>query len=412
MRFCQAFMTSLFRYIGPDTDVPAGDIGVGGREIGFLFGQYRRLANEFTGALTGKGLDWGGSHLRPEATGYGCVYFVEEMLKTRDEGLLGKRVSISGSRNVAQYAAQKCMELGAKVVTLSDSDGFIVDEEGLDEKKWHYVMDLKNVRRGRLREYVGKFRRAKYVEGRGVWKVPCDVALPCATQNELDGDDAKALAKNRCMCVAEGPTCPPPRGGRGLPRCQDSFRPRQGGERGRGRRLRPRDGAEQQPSRVAARGGRLKLRTIMQSIHSSCVGTAIEFDAPENYVIGANIAGFRKVADAMLDQGSSSALRRFDRDLEAGRRADVGRGDRAGRLDPEADCVEVLSDQRRKVGNRRVREGEVIRIADEVERIDLRRRVVIDVEERPHLEWIGAGVVRRVRHDANASLVGRRVQCR
>ena len=304
MRFCQAFMTSLFRYIGPDTDVPAGDIGVGGRELGFLFGQYRRLANEFTGTLTGKGLDWGGSHLRPEATGYGCVYFVEEMLKTRDEGLLGKRVSISGSGNVAQYAAQKCMELGAKVVTLSDSDGFIVDEEGLDEKKWQYVMDLKNVRRGRLREYVGKFRRAKYVEGRGVWKVPCDVALPCATQNELDGDDAKALAKNRCICVAEGANMPAtPEAAEVFLDAKILFGPGKAANAG-GVAV---SGLEmaQNSSRAAWPREEVdsKLRTIMQSIHSSCVGTAIEFDAPENYVIGANIAGFRKVADAMLDQG-------------------------------------------------------------------------------------------------------------
>ena len=208
MRFCQSFMTELFRHIGANTDVPAGDIGVGGREIGFLFGQYKRIKDVFEGVLTGKALNWGGSLIRPEATGYGCVYFAQEMLGTRGEGFHGKRVAISGSGNVAQYAAEKCMQLGAKVVTLSDSTGIIVVKDGLTEEMWQELMDLKNVRRGRIREMAEKFPGIEYHDGRGVWSVDCDIALPCATQNELHGDDARTLVGNGCFCVSEGANMP------------------------------------------------------------------------------------------------------------------------------------------------------------------------------------------------------------
>jgi len=305
MRFCQSFMTELYRHIGPNTDVPAGDIGVGGREIGFLFGQYKRLRNAFEGVLTGKGIAWGGSLIRPEATGYGCVYFAQEMLATRSESLEGKRVAISGSGNVAQYAADKCLELGAKVVTLSDSTGYVVIEDGLTREMWHELMDLKNVRRGRIRELAEKFPSAiEYHDGRGVWNVPCDVALPCATQNELDGDDARTLLDNGCFCVAEGANMPC------TPEAVDLFLEK---------------GILYGPGKAANAGGvavsglemsqnslRLswpreevdrRLHVIMQNIHTACVETAAEYDRPGNYVVGANIAGFVKVADAMLDQG-------------------------------------------------------------------------------------------------------------
>ena len=208
MRFCQSFMTELQRHIGPDTDVPAGDIGVGGREVGYLFGQYKRIRDEFTGTLTGKGLGWGGSRLRPEATGYGVCYFAQEMLATRGETFEGKTVLVSGSGNVAQYAAQKAMRLGAKVVTLSDSDGFVYDAEGLTEDKMQYVFELKNVRRGRIREYAEKYPEAVYYPGERPWKIACDIALPCATQNEIGEDDAEALVKGGCFCVVEGANMP------------------------------------------------------------------------------------------------------------------------------------------------------------------------------------------------------------
>jgi len=208
MRFCQSFMTELCRHIGPNTDVPAGDIGVGGREIGFLFGQYKRVRNAFEGILTGKGLNWGGSLIRPEATGYGTVYFAEEMLKTKGKSFDGLKVSVSGSGNVAQYATEKVNQLGGKVITLSDSSGYIVDEEGISPEKLDFVFELKNVKRGRIKEYADKFSSAKYFEGTGVWNVPVDVALPCATQNELNGDDADTLLKNGCFCVAEGANMP------------------------------------------------------------------------------------------------------------------------------------------------------------------------------------------------------------
>jgi glutamate dehydrogenase (NADP+) len=303
MRFCQSFMNELFRHVGPNTDVPAGDIGVGGREIGFLFGQYKRLRNAFEGVLTGKGLGWGGSLIRPEATGYGCVYFAEEMLKTRGELFEGKTVSVSGSGNVAQYACDKVNQLGGKVVTLSDSSGFIYDKEGIKDEKWDFVMELKNVRRGRIREYAEKFK-CEYHEGRGVWNIPVDVALPCATQNELDENDAKTLIKNGCSVVSEGANMPSTleavkvfldkkilyglgkaanAGGvatSGLEMSQNSLRMSW-----------TRDEVDQ------------KLHGIMISIHRTCMETAAEYGTPDNYVNGANIAGFIKVADAMLDQG-------------------------------------------------------------------------------------------------------------
>ncbi len=305
MRFCQSFMTELYRHIGADTDVPAGDIGVGGREIGYLFGQYKRITNRFEGVLTGKGLNWGGSLIRPEATGYGVVYFAKEMLATRNDSFEGKRVAISGSGNVAQYAAQKCMQLGAKVVTLSDSTGFIVIEDGLTEEMWHELMDLKNVRRGRVREMAEKFPNAiKYQDGRGVWNVKCDIALPCATQNELDGNDAKTLADNGCFCVAEGANMP------STPEAIEVFIDR---------KMLYAPGKASNAGGVAVSGLEMsqnslrlswtreevdnRLHGIMKSIHTACVNAAEEYGHPGNYMVGANIAGFVKVADAMLDQG-------------------------------------------------------------------------------------------------------------
>ncbi len=304
MRFCQSFMTELCRHIGPNTDVPAGDIGVGGRELGFMFGQYKRIRNAFEGALTGKGINWGGSLIRPEATGYGTVYFAAEMLKTRDEGFKGKRVTISGSGNVAQYATEKCIELGAKVVTLSDSSGFIVDEDGINREKLDYVLDLKNVRRGRIKEYVKKFPKAHYQDGTGVWDVKCDVALPCATENELNGKDAAALIKNGCIAVAEGANMP------STPDAVERFvegkmlyglgkAANAGGVAVSGLEM------SQNSQRLAWTREEVDghLQRIMKSIHQACWETSKEYDAKGNYVLGANIAGFRKVADAMLDQG-------------------------------------------------------------------------------------------------------------
>jgi glutamate dehydrogenase/leucine dehydrogenase len=305
MRFCQSFMTELFRHIGADTDVPAGDIGVGGREIGFLFGQFKRIRNRFEGVLTGKGITWGGSLIRPEATGYGCVYFAQEMMGTRGESLEGKRVAISGSGNVAQYAAEKCLELGAKVVTLSDSSGFIVAEEGLSEEMWSEVMDLKNVRRGRINELAEKFSSAvKYHQGTGVWGVPCDVALPCATQNELDADDAKGLVESGCICVSEGANMPStPDAVNYFVEKKTLYGPGKAANAG---------GVAVSGLEMSQNSMRLswtreevdnRLRDIMRRIHSACVATAEEYDQPGNYVVGANIAGFVKVADAMIDQG-------------------------------------------------------------------------------------------------------------
>ncbi|TFG39536.1 MAG: NADP-specific glutamate dehydrogenase [Candidatus Aminicenantes bacterium] len=304
MHFCQSFMTELSRHIGPNTDIPAGGIGVGGREIGYLFGQYKRLRNAFEGALTGKGIKWGGSLIRPEATGYGAVYFAEEMLNTRGDSLEGKRVAISGSGNVAQYAAEKCIALGGKVVTFSDSSGFVFIEDGATREIWEAVMDLKNVRRGRIRELVDTFPRISYHEGTGVWNVACDVALPCATQNELDGDDATTLIENGCTCISEGANMP------STPEAVEVFTEKRllygpgkaaaaggvalsGLEMSQNRMLLPwpRDEVDE------------RLHDIMIGIHGTCVTTAADYGQAGNYVAGANIAGFVKVADSMIDQG-------------------------------------------------------------------------------------------------------------
>ena len=304
MKFCQSFMTELQRHIGQDTDVPAGDIGVGGREIGFMFGQYKRLRDEFTGTLTGKGRDWGGSPLRPEATGYGVCYFAQEMLAARGDSFEGKTVAVSGSGNVAQYACQKATALGAKVVTLSDSSGYIFDPDGITPEKLDYVMELKNIFRGRIREYADRYPSAVYHPGERPWGEKCDIAMPCATQNELDGEDARKLVGNGCRCVAEGANMPSTpeairlfqqhrllyapgkaanAGGvatSGLEMCQNSMR------------------LAWTPEEVDAR-----LHAIMRNIHAVCVQYGTEPDGYINYVVGANIGGFMKVANAMLAQG-------------------------------------------------------------------------------------------------------------
>ncbi len=303
MSFCQAFMAELFRHIGPNTDVPAGDIGVGGRELGYLFGMYKKLANEFTGVLTGKGRDWGGSLIRPEATGYGAIYFTVEMLATRGEELAGKRVAVSGSGNVAQYAAEKAIELGARVITLSDSNGTIVDEEGIDRDKLAFVMDLKNNRRGRIREYVEKYPAAGYLEGQRPWSVPCDVAIPCATENEVGPEDAQTLLDGGCICVAEGANMPCEPGA--VERFLEAgilFGPGKAANAG---------GVAVSGLEMSQNAMRLswpreevdqRLRIIMQRIHRTCVEHGRNGDFV-NYVRGANVAGFIKVANAMLDQG-------------------------------------------------------------------------------------------------------------
>jgi glutamate dehydrogenase/leucine dehydrogenase len=302
MRFCQAFMNELFRHIGPDTDVPAGDIGVGGREIGFLFGQYKKLRNEFTGVLTGKGINWGGSRIRPEATGYGLVYFVEEMLRTRGQGISGKTVAISGSGNVAEFAAEKAIFMGGKVVTLSDSDGFIYDPAGLDEDKLAFVKELKNVKRGRIKEYAEKYK-CEYHAGKRPWGVKCDVALPCATQNEVNAEEAKTLVKNGCICVGEGANMP------STAEAVDVFLEHKilfgpgkaanaGGVSVSGLEM------TQNSMRTTWTSDEVdkRLHEIMKAIHNQCVRFG-EDGGWINYVNGANIAGFHKVAEAMLDQG-------------------------------------------------------------------------------------------------------------
>lgn len=303
MRFCQSFMTELFRHIGPNTDVPAGDIGVGGREIGYLFGQYKRLNNAFEGVLTGKGLNWGGSLIRPEATGYGCVYFAQEMLKTQGKDLAGLKVAVSGSGNVAQYAVEKLNQLGAKVMTLSDSTGYIVDKEGINQEKWEYLMDLKNNRRGRIREYADAFK-CEYHDGMGVWKVPVDVALPCATQNEVSAEDAKILVKNGCICVAEGANMPTePEGVEVFVGNNILYGPGKAANAG---------GVATSGLEMAQNSSRMAwsreevdrhLHRIMVTIHETCNRTAKEYGTPGNYVNGANIAGFLKVANSMMDMG-------------------------------------------------------------------------------------------------------------
>ncbi len=303
MRFCQSFMTELCRHIGPDTDVPAGDIGVGGREIGFMFGQYKRIRNEFTGILTGKALNWGGSLIRPEATGYGCVYFAKEMLKTRKDGFQGKICTVSGSGNVAQYTVEKLNALGARAVTLSDSSGTIYDPDGIDDEKLAFVLELKNVRRGRIKEYADKYG-VEYMKGKTPWGIKCDCAFPSATQNEISEDDAKTLLKNGCFLVSEGANMP------STPEAIEQYL---------GAKILYGPGKAANAGGVATSGLEMsqnamrmswtrqevdeKLHNIMISIHKQCFDAAAEYGQPGNYVMGANIAGFVKVADAMLDHG-------------------------------------------------------------------------------------------------------------
>lgn len=303
MRFCQSFMTELQRHIGPDTDVPAGDIGVGGREIGFMFGQYKRLRNEFTGVLTGKALNWGGSLIRPEATGYGAVYFAEEMLKTRKDSLKRKIVTVSGSGNVAQFTVEKVNQLGGKVVTLSDSSGTVYDPDGVDAEKLAFVDELKNVRRGRIKEYAERFG-CKYMEGERPWSIKCDCAFPSATQNEIDENDAKTLIGNGCFVVSEGANMP------STPEAIDVYLKKKilygpgkaanaGGVAVSGLEM------SQNSQRLSWTREEVdrKLKSIMTAIHTQCVEAAQKYGCPGNYVMGANIAGFVKVADSMLDHG-------------------------------------------------------------------------------------------------------------
>lgn len=304
MRFTQSFMTELFRHIGPNTDVPAGDIGVGGREIGFLFGQYKRLRNEFTGVLTGKGLEWGGSLIRPEATGYGATYFAEEMLKTRGDSLKGKIVAVSGSGNVAQYACEKVTQMGGKVVTLSDSNGFIHDPDGIGAEKLAFVLHLKNVKRGRISEYVAKYPGASYHEGQRPWGVKCDVAMPCATQNEVNEEEAKTLVKNGCFVVSEGANMPStPEAVEVFIQAKILYGPGKAANAG---------GVATSGLEMSQNSLRLswtreevdaRLHQIMKDIHQTCVKYGTQADGTINYVNGANIGGFVKVADAMLAQG-------------------------------------------------------------------------------------------------------------
>ncbi len=303
MRFCQSFMTELFRHVGPSTDIPAGDIGVGGREIGFMFGQYKRLCNEFTGVFTGKGLNWGGSFIRTEATGYGCVYFAEEMLKTRGENFEGKVCTVSGSGNVSQYTVEKLNQLGAKVVSLSDSNGTIYDPGGINDEKLAFVLDLKNVRRGRIREYAEQFG-VEYLKGRRPWGIKCDCAFPSATQNEISGQDAKPLLKNGCYLVAEGANMPStPEAIEQFIANKILFGPAKAANAG---------GVATSGLEMSQNSLRLswtreeveeRLHNIMVSVHKQCYDAAEEYGQPGNLMMGANIAGFVKVADAMLGQG-------------------------------------------------------------------------------------------------------------
>ena len=304
MRFCHAFMSELYRHIGHNTDVPAGDIGVGSREIGFMFGMYKKLNNAFTGVLTGKGASWGGSLIRPEATGYGTVYFAQNMLLRKDDSFKGKKVVISGSGNVAQYAAEKAIELGATVLTLSDSQGYIHDADGIDSEKLKHVMFIKNEKRGRISEYVAKYPKAKFIEGERPWSVKCDIALPCATQNELNGDEAKALNANGCMCVSEGANMPStPEAIHEFQKSKILFAPGKASNAGGVAT----SGLEMSQNSLRLSWSRKevddKLKDIMENIHDSCVEYGENEDGTIDYIKGANIAGFVKVADAMLAQG-------------------------------------------------------------------------------------------------------------
>jgi glutamate dehydrogenase (NADP+) len=303
MRFCQSFMTELFRHIGPNRDIPAGDIGVGGREIGYMFGQYKRLKNEFTGVLTGKGISWGGSMIRPEATGYGAVYFANNMLATQSDHLAGKRVVISGAGNVAQYAAEKCIQLGAKVLTLSDSSGYVYDPDGMDAEKMAFVMDLKKNKRGRISAYVDAYPKAVFHKNKRPWEVPCDLAFPCATQNELDEKDAKQLTNNGCFCISEGANMPStPQAIKLFHKHQILYAPGKASNAG-GVAV---SGLEMAQNSLRYSWTRQevdeRLQAIMTDIHNNCVAYGQDGDHV-NYEKGANIAGFVKVADAMLAQG-------------------------------------------------------------------------------------------------------------
>ncbi len=303
MRFCQSFMGELWRHIGPDTDVPAGDIGVGGREIGYMYGQYRKVTNSFTGVLTGKGLNWGGSLVRPEATGYGLVYIIDEMLKATGQSLQGKIVTVSGSGNVAQYATQKVNQLGGKVVTLSDSNGFIHDPAGIAGDRWDYLMDLKNVRRGRIKEYAGEFG-CEFHEGQRPWGIKCDVALPCATQNELNGQEAKALIDNGVIAAGEGANMPStPEAIEAFLNAGILFAPAKAANAG---------GVATSGLEMSQNSLRMhwtfeetdaKLKGIMVNIYKAISETSEMYGMKNNFVAGANIAGFLKVANSMLDQG-------------------------------------------------------------------------------------------------------------
>ena len=304
MRFCHAFMGELFRHIGPNTDVPAGDIGVGGREIGFMFGMYKKLNNEFTGVLTGKGASWGGSLIRPEATGYGTVYFAQNMLQRKNDSFEGKKVVISGAGNVAQYAAEKAIELGATVLTLSDSGGYIYDSEGINTEKLKHVMYIKNEKRGRIGSYIEKYPNAKYIPGERPWSIKCDIALPCATQNELNGVEAKTLVENGCMCISEGANMPStPEAIQEFQKGKILFAPGKASNAGGVAT----SGLEMSQNSLRLSWSRKevddKLKVIMEDIHDSCVQYGKNEDGSIDYIKGANIAGFVKVADAMLAQG-------------------------------------------------------------------------------------------------------------
>ena len=304
MRFCHSFMSELFRHIGPNTDVPAGDIGVGGREIGYLFGKYKRLSNEFTGVLTGKGVSWGGSLIRPEATGYGTVYFAQNMLATKGDDLTNKTVVISGSGNVAQFAAEKSIQLGAKVLTMSDSSGYIYDSEGIDDEKLKHIMTLKNVQRKRISEYCIKYPNSEFVKGKTPWATKCDIALPCATQNELDLNDAKVLLKNGCICVSEGANMPSTKDAvHEFQKAKILFAPGKASNAGGVAT----SGLEMTQNSLRYNWSREevdeKLKDIMMDIHDSCIEYGSDDNGYVDYVKGANIAGFVKVADAMLAQG-------------------------------------------------------------------------------------------------------------
>lgn len=303
MKFCQSFMTELYRHVGEDTDIPAGDIGVGNREIGFLFGQYKRIVGSFSGVLTGKGNEWGGSHIRPEATGYGLIYFVEEILKTKNDSIAGKTVTISGSGNVAQFAAEKCIENGAKVLTMSDSKGFVYDPEGINKEKLDYIKQVKNKKHGTIKEFADKYK-CEYFEGERPWRIPCDIALPNATQNELNGEDAKLLVKNGCICVAEGANMPcTPEAGAIFTKARIFYAPGKAANAG-GVAV---SGLEMSQNSLRYSWTRAevdkKLKDIMRDIHKRCLKYGKEADGYINYERGANISGFVKVADAMLAQG-------------------------------------------------------------------------------------------------------------